>query len=63
MPGMYCPVRVITNKGKATLSSVLNENSGVVQTGVARLSSTLSKLTCPRPSNSATPITRTPTIL
>ncbi|MNO08066.1 hypothetical protein D3C81_2305400 [compost metagenome] len=62
MPGMYCPVRVIRNNGKATLSSALTENSGVVQTGAARLNSTRSKLTWPITSSSAMPISSTPTM-
>ena len=42
-PGIYCPVKVIRNKGKAILSIELIENSGAVKIGDANFSSNPAK--------------------
>ena len=43
-PGIYCPVNVIKNSGKAILSVELSEKVGSVKIGYASFNSRLEKL-------------------
>ncbi|MCY1217321.1 hypothetical protein D9M72_292280 [compost metagenome] len=43
-PGIYCPVKVIKNKGKAILNAELIEKAGAVKIGDANFSSNPAKL-------------------
>ena len=61
MPGMYWPVSVIRNSGSATLSMALSENSGRVNTGAARRSSSPLRSTRCCNSRKARPSARMPT--
>ncbi|MNP53791.1 hypothetical protein D3C76_1482950 [compost metagenome] len=61
MPGMYWPVRVIRNSGRATLSMALSENAGAVKTGVASCKRSPDSSTCPRISKKPSPSSRMPT--
>ena len=45
-PGIYCPVKVIKNKGKATLNVAFIEKAGSVKIGYANLSSNPEKSIC-----------------
>ncbi|MCY1545072.1 hypothetical protein D9M68_809970 [compost metagenome] len=61
MPGMYCPVSVMTNSGSATPSRACSENRGISNTGAARLRWIAEKSIRPCAMSRPTPMTRMPT--
>ncbi|MNV82764.1 hypothetical protein D3C71_1765180 [compost metagenome] len=61
MPGMYWPVSVMRNSGKATLSNALSENAGMVKTGAASLNDSPDRSTRSCMSRKSRPSTRMPT--
>ena len=61
MPGMYCPVSVMRNKGSATLSAAFSVNSGMVKIGMATCNCRPDRSTRPCTSRNTSPMTRMPT--